>query len=238
MSTTTPSGSPSTHLITGAGSGIGAAVARRLLDRGDALWLLARDAGRAKELAAEFPGARTLVGDLAEPERLSWAFSHQELPDRLDSLQHIAGVVDLGRIGDLTPKVWSATLAANLVAPAELTRLLLPQLRLAHGHVLFVNSGAGLRANAEWGAYAASKHGLKALADALRWEESGNGVRVTSVYPGRTATPMQEKVHRQEGKDYDPSRWITPDAVATTVLTALDLPRGSEVTDLSVRPTA
>jgi len=230
--------SPATHLITGAGSGIGAAVARRLLDRGDQLWLLARDAGRAKELAAAFPGARTVVGDLAEPERLSWALSHQGLPDRLDSLQHIAGVVELGRVGDLTPKVWNATLAANLVAPAELTRLLLPQLRLAKGHVLFVNSGAGLRANGEWGAYAASKHGLKALADALRWEESGNGVRVTSVYPGRTATPMQEKVHRQEGKDYDPERWITPDAVATTVLTALDLPRGSEVTDLSVRPAA
>lgn len=229
---------PATHLITGAGSGIGAALARRLLDRGDELWLLARDAGRAKELAAEFPGARTVVGDLAEPERLSWALSHQALPDRLDSLHHIAGVVELGRIGDLTPRVWNATLAANLVAPAELTRLLLPQLRLAHGHVFFVNSGAGLRANAEWGAYAASKHGLKALADALRWEESGHGVRVTSVYPGRTATPMQEKVHRQEGKEYDPARWITPDAVATTVLTALDLPRGSEVTDLSVRPTA
>ncbi|EST28241.1 short-chain dehydrogenase [Streptomycetaceae bacterium MP113-05] len=229
---------PATHLITGAGSGIGAAVARRLLDRGDELWLLARDAGRAKELAGEFPGARTLVGDLAVPERLSWALGQQTLPDRLDSLHHIAGVVELGQVGDLTPKVWNATLAANLVAPAELTRLLLPQLRLAEGHVLFVNSGAGLRANAEWSAYAASKHGLKALADALRWEESRNGVRVTSVYPGRTATPMQEKVHRQEGNEYDPQRWITPDAVATTVLTALDLPRGSEVTDLSVRPTA
>jgi short-subunit dehydrogenase len=238
MSSTGTPGTPATHLITGAGSGIGAAVARRLLERGDELWLLARDAGRAEELAANFPGARTLVGDLAAPERLSWAFSHQQTPERLDSLQHCAGVVELGRIGDLTPKVWNATLAANLVAPAELTRLLLPQVRLAGGHVLFVNSGAGLRANADWGAYAASKHGLKALADALRGEEGGNGVRVTSVYPGRTATPMQEKVHHQEGKEYDPSRWSTPDAVATTVLTALDLPRGSEVTDLSVRPTA
>lgn len=229
---------PVTHLITGAGSGIGAAVARRLLDRGDELWLLARDAGRARELAGSFPGARTVVGDLAEPERLSWALGHQELPERLDSLQHIAGVVDLGQIGELTPKVWNATLAANLVAPAELTRLLLPQLRLAGGHVVFVNSGAGLRANAEWGAYAASKHGLKALADALRAEEGPNGVRVTSVYPGRTATPMQAKVHQQEGREYDPSRFISPGSVAETVLTAIGLPRGTEVTDLSVRPTA
>ncbi|MFI2027538.1 SDR family oxidoreductase [Streptomyces buecherae] len=227
-----------THLITGAGSGIGTVVAERLCARGDELWLLARDAGRAKQLAERYPGANTLVGDLAEPERLSWALSHQQVPDRLDSLLHIAGVVELGDVGDLTPKAWNQQLAANLVSPAELTRLLLPQLRLAKGHVVFVNSGAGLRANAQWSAYAASKHGLKALADALRWEESGNGIRVTTVYPGRTATPMQVKVHQQEGREYDPERWMTPESVATTLLTALDLPRDAEITDLSVRPRA
>ncbi|MEU4091864.1 SDR family oxidoreductase [Streptomyces sp. NPDC026673] len=228
----------SIHLITGAGSGIGAVVAQRLLDRGDELWLLARNAGRAKELADRFPGAHTLVGDLAEPERLSWALGHQTPPDRLDSLLHIAGVVDLGQVGELTPKTWNRTLAANLVAPAELTRLVLPQLRLSRGHVVFVNSGAGLNAHAEWGAYAASKHGLKALADSLRQEEHGNGVRVTSVYPGRTATPMQAKVHQQEGKAYDPARWITPESVATAILTAIDLPRDAEINDLTIRPGA
>ncbi|MFI8179391.1 SDR family oxidoreductase [Actinacidiphila glaucinigra] len=228
----------SIHLITGAGSGIGAVVAQRLLERGDELWLLARNAGRAKELADRFPGARTLVGDLAEPERLSWALGHQSPPDRLDSLLHIAGVVDLGQVGELTPKTWNRTLAANLVAPAELTRLVLPQLRLSRGHVVFVNSGAGLNAHAEWGAYAASKHGLKALADSLRHEEHANGVRVTSVYPGRTATPMQAKVHQQEGKAYDPSRWIAPESVATAILTAVDLPRDAEINDLTIRPGA
>ncbi|MFI1963684.1 SDR family oxidoreductase [Streptomyces pathocidini] len=226
----------SAHLITGAGSGIGTAVADRLATRGDTLWLLARDAGRAKELEGRFPGARTIVGDLATPEKLSWALSHQELPDRLDSLLHVAGVVELGAIGELTPRTWNAQLAANLVSPAELTRLLLPQLRAARGHVVFVNSGAGLRANPQWGAYAATKHGLKALADALRAEEHDSGVRVTSVYPGRTATPMQAKVHQQEGKAYDESRWIDPASVATTILAALDLPADAEVTDLSVRP--
>jgi short-subunit dehydrogenase len=225
-----------THVITGAGSGIGAAVTRRLSDRGDELWLWARDAARARELQRRYPGARTLVGDLAEPERLSWALGHQAPPDRIDSLLHIAGIVELGEVGELTPKVWQATLAANLVAPAELTRLLLPQLRAARGHVVFVNSGAGLRAGPRWAAYAASKHGLKALADALRGEEAANGVRVTTVYPGRTATPMQEKVHQQEGKDYDPDRWMTADSVATTVLTALDLPHGTVINDLTVRP--
>ncbi|MBA0051726.1 SDR family oxidoreductase [Streptomyces sp. AJS327] len=225
-----------THLITGAGSGIGAALAERLQDRGDELWLLARDAGRATQLAERFPGARTVVGDLARPERLSWALSHQELPERLDSLCQVAGVVELGRVEELTPAVWSATLAANVAAPAELTRLLLPQLRLARGHAVFVNSGAGLRANPQWSAYAASKHALKALADALRAEEAGNGVRVTSVYPGRTATAMQEKVHRQEGRAYEANRWMAAGTVAGTVLTVLDLPRDAEVTDLQIRP--
>ncbi|MFV0133504.1 SDR family oxidoreductase [Streptomyces sp. HMX87] len=225
-----------THVITGAGSGIGAAVARRLHQRGDDLVLHARDAGRAKELAAEFPGARTLVGDLSDPDRLSWAFSHQTLPDRVDSLLHIAGVIDLGAVGELTTKTWHRQLAVNLVAPAELTRLMLPQLRVAQGHVVFVNSGSGLNAHAQWSAYAASKHGLKALADSLREEEHGNGVRVTSVYPGRTASPMQAKVHQQEGKEYDSAKWIDPESVATTILMALDLPRNAEVNDLTVRP--
>ncbi|WP_307713302.1 SDR family oxidoreductase [Streptomyces sp. V4I23] len=225
-----------THLITGAGSGIGAAVARRLHERGDELVLVARDAGRAKEFAARYPGARTLVADLAEPDRISWALGHQTLPDRIDSLLHSAGIVDLGPVGELTPKTWRHQLNVNLIAPAELTRLFLPQLRVARGHVVFVNSGAGLNAHAEWGAYAASKHGLKALADSLRHEEHAAGVRVTSVYPGRTASPMQAKVHAQEGKEYDPERWIDPESVATTILTALDLPRDAEINDLTVRP--
>jgi NADP-dependent 3-hydroxy acid dehydrogenase YdfG len=225
-----------THVITGAGSGIGAAVARRLHARGDDLVLLARDAGRAKELAAEFPGARTLVGDLDDPDKLSWAFSHQTLPDRVDSLIHCAGVADLGGVGELTPKSWRHQLNVNLIAPAELTRHFLPQLRAAGGQVVFVNSGAGLNAHAGWSAYAATKHGLKALADSLRQEEHGNGVRVTSVYPGRTSTPMQAKVHQQEGKEYDPGQWIDPESVATTLLTALDLPRDAEINDVMVRP--
>lgn len=225
-----------THLITGAGSGIGAVLSRRLLDRGDHVVALARDAGRARQIAAELPGASVLVGDLAQPGRLSWALSKQHLPDRIDALVHVAGVVDLGDVADLAPALWEQQLAVNLIAPAELTRLLLPVLRVSQGQVVFVNSGAGLRANAGWSAYSASKHGLRALADALRAEEAQHGVRVTSIYPGRTATPMQERVHQQEGQDYDAGRFITPDAVATTILTALDLPRDAEITDLTVRP--
>lgn len=59
---------------------------------------------------------------------------------------------------------------------------------------------------------------------------------MTSVYPGRTATPMQESTHRQEGKEYDASRWIDPESVATAIITAIDLPRDAELNDVSVRP--
>ncbi|MEV7776146.1 SDR family oxidoreductase [Kitasatospora sp. NPDC086791] len=224
------------HLITGAGSGIGAVLAGKLAERGDDLWLLARDARRAAALRERFPGANTLVGDLGDPAKLSWAFGHQALPVELDSLLHVAGVVELGTVGELPVKAWQETLNVNLIAPAELTRLLLPSLRLAKGHVVFVNSGAGHHAHAEWSAYAASKHGLKALADSLRQEEHAGGVRVTSVYPGRTATAMQAKVHQQEGKDYDAARWIEPESVARAVIAALDASRDAEITEITVRP--
>ncbi|WP_091234361.1 SDR family oxidoreductase [Microbacterium sp. 3J1] len=224
------------HLITGAGSGIGAALARRLLGRGDQVVLLARDAGRARAIAESLPGSSAIVGDLAQPGRLSWALSKQALPERLDSVIHVAGVVDLGPVADIPATLWEHQLAVNLVGPAELTRLLLPLLRVSRGHVVFVNSGAGLHAHAGWSAYAASKHGLKALADSLRAEEGENGIRVTSIYPGRTATPMQERVHQQEGRAYEPDRFIAADSVATTILTALDLPEDAVLTDLTVRP--
>ena len=225
-----------THLLTGAGAGIGAAVAKALSARGDDLVLLARSRQRADHLAAEFPGARTVVADLADPAGLAEALSVDDLPDRLDSLVHAAGVVDLGPVGELSAEVWRRTLDVNLLAPAELTRLCLPALRASRGHVVLVNSGAGLTAHPSWSAYSASKHGLRALADSLRAEERGSGVRVTSVYPGRTATAMQEKVHAQEGKEYDPSDWIAAESVAATVLAAIDLPRDAEMTDVTVRP--
>ena len=223
-----------THLLTGAGSGIGLAVARRLADRGDRLILVARDDARAAELTALFAGSSAVVADLRQPQTI--AALAADLPDTLDSVIHAAGVVDLGHVADLPLDAWESQLTVNLIAPAELTRIALRALRATRGHVLFVNSGAGLTAHAEWAAYAASKHGLKALADALRGEEAPHGVRVTTVYPGRTATPMQARVHEQEGNAYDPARFIDPESVATAILTAIDLPADAVITDLSVRP--
>ena len=224
------------HLVTGAGSGIGAALVGALHERGDALVLLARSGERADDLATTYPGATTLVADLADPPGLERALAEADLPDTLDSVVHVAGAVDLAPLAELDLADWQRQLDVNLTAPALVTRAALPALRAARGLVLFVNSGAGLAAHPDWSAYAASKFGLRALADALRGEEKPHGVRVTTVFPGRTATPMQEKVHRQEGRDYDASAWIDPRTVAATILHVLDLPRDATVPEVSVHP--
>jgi NADP-dependent 3-hydroxy acid dehydrogenase YdfG len=223
------------HVVTGSGSGIGQAVADRLSARGDSLHLLARTADSAERIAQRFPAAHVFVADLAEPDALARALARHEFPDTINGLLHVAGTVQLGPVADLTPATWQTTLAVNLAAPAEVTRLLLPRLRHRAGHVVFVNSTAGLATRADWAAYSASKFGLRALADGLRAEEGRTGLRFTTMYPGRTATPMQESVHRYEGRAYEPGRWIEPDTVASAVVAALDLPADAEVSDITVR---
>jgi NADP-dependent 3-hydroxy acid dehydrogenase YdfG len=242
-----------TYLITGATGGIGSALAEVLQEEGHDLILAGRSHDRLDELIKRLrsPGygqtisldprhlpqgsgeLRPLVLDMREPRRMEAALAVADLPDRLDGLVHSAGVSDLGRVAELEADQWIEQLTVNLVAAAELTRLLLPGLRAAGGHVVFVNSGSGLRANPGWSAYAASKHGLRALADAFRAEEPA--LAVTSVFPGRTATPMQEQVRRQEGGDYDPAVYIQPHTVARVIANTLATPRDAVITDISIR---
>ncbi|GLW64404.1 short chain dehydrogenase [Actinomadura rubrobrunea] len=254
-----------TYLITGATGGIGTAVAELLRDRGHELILTGRSADRLAALAASLRGGahaqtqlivrerngdpaaaaaraatgadapiRTLPLDLTEPRRLEAALAEAGLPERLDGLVHCAGVVHLGAVAELDADRWLEHLNVNLVSAAELTRLLLPALRAAQGHVVFVNSTAGLRANPHWSAYAASKFGMRALADSLRAEEPE--LRVTSVFPGRTATEMQRKVRVQEGGEYVPDDFMAPATVARVVVSALETPRDAVVAEVAVRP--
>jgi len=123
----------------------------------------------------------------------------------------------------------------NVVAVAELTRLLLPALRVARGQVVLINSGAGQNANPGWGPYAASKFALRAFADVLRGEEETNGLRVTSVYPGRTDTDMQRGVRADEGGEYQPERYLTADSVAAAVRTAVLATPDAHLTEVTVR---
>jgi NADP-dependent 3-hydroxy acid dehydrogenase YdfG len=108
--------------------------------------------------------------------------------------------------------------------------------RAHQGQIVFVNSTAGLNARANVSQFAATQHALRAVADSLREEINQDGVRVVSVYPGRTATPGQAKIHSIEGKAYAPERLMQPEDVASVVVTALTLPRTGELTDVRVRP--
>lgn len=229
------------HVVTGATSGIGREVARMLTDRGDEVIMPVRSEERMDALAAEFPSYYAIpLLDLAKPDDVvAWAAGFGDgrpAVERVDSLVHCAGVVDVTGVEQQDPASWLRTIAVNLTAPALLTRGLLPQLRAAQGTVVFVNSGSGLRANPQWASYNASKFGLRGFADALRQEEARHGVRVSSVYPGRTATPMQEQVHAQEGKEYDADEWIRPETVAEAIVRILDLGPDATMTDVTIRP--
>jgi NADP-dependent 3-hydroxy acid dehydrogenase YdfG len=110
----------------------------------------------------------------------------------------------------------------------------LPALRAVNGNVVLINSGAGLNARPGWGPYAASKFALRAFADALRAEEPG--LRVTSIYPGRTDTPMQQAIIADEGREYRPEEFLKPESVAAAVLAAVNATDDAHLTDVSVRP--
>lgn len=228
----------STYVITGASSGIGAAIANALSEEGRTLILNGRDRAALDAVATDVRqlGAEVDVrpADLNDDAQLS-AFA-ADLPGRLNGVIHSAGVALLGNQADLPVADLDLQYRVNVRAPFVLTQALLPSLRAAEGLVVFVNSGAGLNAKAGWGGYAASKFALRALADSLRDEESQRGVRVTSIYPGRTATPMQREVREQEGGAFEPESYLRPEDVARMVAEVVRLPAGATVPDLSVRP--
>ncbi len=219
-------------LVTGASRGIGAAVARALAPGHDLL-LGGRDTTALRSLAAELPGARPWPVELTDTAALTEAAGGIE---RLDVLVHSAGVGVLGTVAETPASTWRRQFEINVVAVAELTRLLLPALRAARGRVVLLNSGAGLSARAGWASYAASKFALRAFADALRAEESGHGVRVTSVHPGRVDTEMQRGVVAHEGGDYRPEAYLRPESVAGAVLLAVTAPADAALTELVLRP--
>jgi NADP-dependent 3-hydroxy acid dehydrogenase YdfG len=217
-----------TALVTGASRGIGAAVARALAPTHHVI-LGGRDEEALAAVAAELTDARPWPVELTQVTE-----ADVEAVERLDVLVHSAGIGVLGRIADQPAEVWRRTMEVNVVAVAELTRLLLPALRGAGGHVVCVNSGSGQRANPDWASYAASKFALKAFADALRLEEPA--LRVTTVYPGRTATDMQRGVREFEGGEFEPGKYLRPESVARAVLAAVNAGPDAHLTELTLRP--
>jgi NAD(P)-dependent dehydrogenase (short-subunit alcohol dehydrogenase family) len=223
-------------VITGGSSGIGAAVGRLLAARGATVCLAARWTGAP----APEPGERVRryhVDLAAEPDVAALAAGVLADWGRIDLLVHSAGVLRRGPLGGAPLADLDEQYRVNVRAPYQLTQLLLPRIVASRGQIVFVNSSAALApGRAQLGQYTASKYALKAIADSLRDEVNTDGVRVLSVYPGRTASPMQAALHAMEGRDYRADRLLQPEDVATAVLSALEQPLTAEVTDLSLRP--
>jgi short-subunit dehydrogenase len=210
-------------LITGASRGIGEATARELARRGYHLALAARSAGPLEALAASLSrsGALALpiptdLRDVAATQRLArLALAHF---GRVDALIHNAGIGGHGLVAQLGGGDAAATIESNLLAPIELTRLLLPQmLQRRSGRIVFVASVAGHIGLPQSATYSASKFGLRGFAHGLRREVAHRGIGVTIVSPGFIKTDM--------------TRWMGnlplpgPAIVARAIAGALERPR-------------
>jgi NADP-dependent 3-hydroxy acid dehydrogenase YdfG len=230
-----------TVVVTGATSGIGKSIALALSSPDTALGLIGRDSERLKSVADEArlreAFVQTFRVDLCDEDDIRGVAS--DINQRfagVDVLIHSAGIFRMGPLVKVPVSELDLLYRTNVRGPYALTQALLPLLLARKGQVVFINSSVGLAAKVGVGAYAASKHALKAIADSLRAEVNDSGVRVISVYPGRTATPQQEKIHAQEGKSYRSERLLQPEDVARAVLNALSMPRTAEVTDIHIRP--
>ena len=223
MSVDTDYGEQKTALVTGASSGIGRETARQLAQLGWRVIAVARSQEKLNELAAEAAEVEPRPADLS-------TFPYPDLvPERVDALVHAAGIVPTGRVEKATPEDWTSALTLNVTAGAELVRQSLTSLRQHRGTVVFVNSGAGVTALPRNTVYAATKHALRALANGLRQEEQESGVRVTSVFPGPTDTPLFKG-------DVDRSQLIQPATVARAIVNAITAEEDAQLTEIQVRP--
>ena len=228
-------------VVTGASGGIGRATACALATQGMSVCLSGRDVGRLQEVAKEIRPLAPQV--LVHPADLSTDEGIRGLVVRvgadigpIDILVHAAGTMSLGDIESVGWDDLDEQYRVNLRAPFLLTKAFLPMLKESRGQVVFVNSTAGLSAGADNGLYAATKHALRSIAGSIRDHVNPYGIRVVSVFPGRTATAMQEAVHRFEGRRYEAAELVQAGDIAELIVGALTLSRTAEVTDVMVRP--
>jgi len=220
---------PGTALITGAGGGIGAAIAEALAPS-HTLLLAGRPSERLDAVAAR-TGATTWPLDLTDPDDIE---ACAEVLTGLDVLIHNAGVAFPGRVAESTPEQWRASFEVNVTGAVALTCALLPALRASRGQVIFINSGSGLNASPGLAAYSASKFALRAFADSLRADEPL--LRVTSIHPGRVDTAMQRDLVAYEGGNYDPANFLTPQTVAGVVAQVVATPPDAHTHQVVIRP--
>ena len=230
-----------TAVVTGAGSGVGRAVAVALAGRGWTVAVLGRRKEPLDETASLAKGGRVVpiscdVGD-AEAVKAMAEQVRSELGDP-SVLVNAAGTnLPERELTRLTTDAWRDLLSANLDGAFHTVHAFLPGMRAAgRGTIVNVNSVAGLRGNSGSGAaYCASKFGMTGLTEAINAEENAHGIRACNVCPGDIDTPLLQK--RPSVPDADRrTRMLQPEDVAACVLLAIDLPDRAVVDELVVRP--
>lgn len=197
-----------TALITGASTGIGEATALRLAGAGWTVLAGVRSAQAGEKLVAKAPAGRILpitldVTDFSQIREAAGRVSElgaggESSPGRLDALVNNAGIGYGGPLELLHPDDLRKQFDVNVLGQVAVTQALLPALRAAHGRIVFMSSVGGRVAMAFTAPYAASKHAIEALGDALRVELASSGVQVALVEPGSVATPIWDKA-RESG---------------------------------------
>ena len=219
--------------ITGASAGIGAATARLAAASGWRLVLAARSLDKLTALADELGGPDRAIA--VECDVTSWDDQQAALTitlehfGRLDAAWANAGHGGARGFLAETPEFWRGMVLTNVYGAALTIRAAIPALRDSRGHLLLTGSVAGRR-NIPGSLYSATKHAVHAMAESVRQELDGSGVRVTVIAPGITDTGFFTQVPLDAP--------LRPDDIARAVLYALEQPPHVDINEILVRPTA
>jgi NADP-dependent 3-hydroxy acid dehydrogenase YdfG len=228
-------------VVTGASSGIGKAIALSLAGHGAEVYLVARRRelleNIAKQVKALGSRGHACPVDLTKDEEIRTLGErvHKDF-GRVNILILCGGAISHGALDKAPLADLDLLYRSNIRGHYAMLQTMLPLLRKGPGQIVFVNSSAGLRSPATVGQFAATQHAFRSIADSLRDEVNADGIRVLSIFPGRTATPRISKLFEKEGRSYKPELLMQPEDIAEMVTHSLRLPRTAEVTDIRIRP--
>ncbi|MEW2482840.1 SDR family oxidoreductase [Mycobacterium sp. NPDC049093] len=191
-------------LVTGASSGLGAAVAQLFAARGAKVFGVARDAERMATVFEDVSGGAYASVDISSSEACRDAVAQcVEKFGRLDALINVAGFHQMRHTVSVTDEDWDKDLAVNLNGPFFLSRAALPHLLEAGGNIVNVASIAGIEGEVYSAGYCAAKHGLVGLTRALAIEFTSERLRVNAVCPGGMLTPQTTEFAAPEDADWN-----------------------------------